>query len=170
MAAQSAFSFSVIVRLLHIQQSAAVACPPLKYAANRVAATVMAVVKLDSTDRPSNLTPGKRYNKLTLSSFNLSWAQSALWFVCWDQQMGSKNGWVVGFKCPAGWLLFTTLSKGRKKGDQGNVNALSPHLSHNETPLWLPFSSTHVEFWGKGEAKEPICLHKLHEILPRIGW
>lgn len=56
MAAQSAFSFSVIVRLVHIQGSTAVACRPLKYAANRVAATAMAVLKLDSTDRPSNLT------------------------------------------------------------------------------------------------------------------
>lgn len=51
-----------------------------------------------------------------------------------------------------GYVSYPSL-KGEKIRDQGNVNAPSPHLSQNETPLWLPFSSTHVEFSGKGMVK-----------------
>lgn len=65
------------------------------------------------------------------------------------------TGW-RGFKCHAGWLCFIFPTKGRKKNirNRRNVNAPSPHLSQNETPLWLPFSSTHGVFSGKRDSEK----------------
>lgn len=59
--------------------------------------------------------------------------------------------WVLSIMLD-GYVSYPVL-KGEKIRDQGNVNAPSPHLSQNETPLWLPFSSTHVECSGKGRVK-----------------
>lgn len=76
----------------------------------------------------------------------------------------------MGFKRHAGWLRFTSLTKGRKKiRDQGNVNAPSPHLSHNETPLWLPFSSTRGVFGEREKQKSTFAFTICMKSWPGFG-